>query len=114
MKVFKKAGDVFAGSIMGLSGAYAEAIFRLDPDERITIGRDPKLAQIVIDEGCSLVSRTHCTVNGDMNTGLYTVTDFSKNGTFVNGEKIPKGVAVSVERGSIIYIGDKGNMFKLN
>lgn len=114
MKIFKKAGDVFAGSIMGISGAYADAIFRIDPDENITIGRDPKTSQIVVDEGCDLVSRTHCTVKGNAKTGGYSVTDHSKNGTFVNGEKLPWGETVSVPRGSILYIGDRENTFKLN
>ena len=114
MKIFKKSGDVFVGSIMGISGAYADAIFRIDPDENITIGRDPKTSQIVVDEGGDLVSRTHCTVRGNAKAGVYSVTDHSKNGTFVNGERLPKGVTVSVQRGSILYIGDRENTFKLN
>lgn len=114
MKIFKKSGDVFVGAIMGISGAYADAIFRIDPNENITIGRDPKTSQIVVDEGCELVSRTHCTVRGDAKTGSYSVTDYSTNGTFINGERLPKGVAVSVPRGSVMYIGNRDNTFKLN
>lgn len=114
MKIFKKSGDTFVGSIMGLSGTYADAIFRIDPDENITIGRDPKTSQIVVDEGCELVSRTHCTVRGNARTGQYSVIDHSKNGTFVNGERLPCGVMVSVPRGSILYIGDRQNSFRLN
>lgn len=114
MKIYKKSGDLFVGSIMGISGAYADAIFRIDPDENIIIGRDPKTSHIVVDEGCDLVSRTHCTVIGNAQTGAYNVIDHSKNGTFVNGERIPKGVVVSVPRGSILYIGDRENTFKLN
>lgn len=114
MKIYKKSGDMFVGSIMGISGAYADAIFRIDPDEDITIGRDPKTSQIVVDEGCDLVSRTHCTVRGNAQMGCYTVIDHSKNGTFVNGERIPKGTVVSVPKGSILYIGDRENTFRLN
>lgn len=114
MKIFKKAGDAFVGSIMGLSGAYADAIFRLDPDENITIGRDPKTSQIVVDEDCELVSRTHCTVKGSSRSGQYSVIDHSSNGTFINGERLPKGIVVSVPRGSILYVGDTQNTFKLN
>lgn len=114
MKVFKKSKDIFAGSIMGISGVYADAIFRIDPDENITIGRDPKTSHIVVDEGCSLVSRTHCTVKGDAQQGAYCVTDHSKNGTYINGERIPRNVEVCVPRGSILYIGDRQNTFKLN
>lgn len=114
MKIFKKSGDAFIGSLMGVSGVYADAIFRLDPDENITIGRDPKTSQIVIDEGGELVSRTHCTVRGDAKTGLYCVTDFSSNGTYINGERLPKGVTVTVPRGSLLVVGDRDNTFRLN
>ena len=114
MKIFKKSGDIFVGSIMGLIGDYEGAIFRIDPDEEITIGRDPKTSHIVIDECCDLVSRTHCTIKGDLQSGAYTVTDYSTNGTFANGERLPKGVTVAVGRGTIISIGNKDNTFKLN
>ena len=114
MKIFKMSSDVFAGVITGISGAYSGAIFRLDPDENITFGRDPRTSQIVLDEDCTLVSRTHCTIKGDITTGNYSVTDHSSNGTFVNGERMPKETVVTVPRGTIISLGDKNNSFKLN
>lgn len=113
MKIFKKIDDVFVGSIMGLKGEYEDAIFRIDPDEIITIGRDPKTSQIVVGEDNSLVSRTHCTIKGNALTGLYSVTDYSKNGTYVNGAKLPKGVTVSVPRGSVLCVGNNENTFRL-
>ncbi len=114
MKIFRKSDDMFAGAIIGVTGDYAGAIFRIDPDEEITIGRDPKTSQIVIDEHCDLVSRKHCTIKGNAHSAYYTVTDFSTNGTFVNDEKLPRGVTVSVARGSTIFIGNKENSFRLN
>lgn len=114
MKIFKKASDIFVGSIMGTKGMYSGAIFRIDPHENITIGRDPKTSQIVIDECCQFVSRTHCTVCGNPQTGEYSVTDYSKNGTFVNNERLPKGETVLVPRGSTLSVGSKENSFKLN
>ena len=114
MKIFKKSNDSFVGSIMGLSGVYADAIFRLDPNEKITIGRDPKSAQIVVDENCELVSRKHCTVLGCVSANCYIVTDLSTNGTFADGKRLPKGEAVSVARGTIIALGDNTNTFRLN
>lgn len=114
MKIFKRSSDMIAGVITGISGTYAGAIFRLDPDENITLGRDPKTSQIVLDEQCELVSRTHCTVKGNVKTGNYSVTDHSTNGTFADGERIPKETVVIVPRGTIISLGDKSNSFKLN
>lgn len=114
MKIFKKSDDSFVGSIMGVSGIYADAIFRIDPNEKITIGRDPKISQIVFDENCELVSRKHCTILGCVSANCYIVTDYSSNGTFADGKKLPKGEAVSVARGTVIAIGDNSNSFRLN
>lgn len=112
MKVFKKVRNI--GSITGLCGIYEGAIFRIDPDECITIGRDPKLAQIVVDENCELVSRKHCTVKCCRNESGYLVTDFSTNGTFVSEERLAKNEPVLLPKGTVLFIGDKTNSFKLN
>lgn len=114
MKIFKKSDDSFVGTIMGVNGVYADAIFRIDPNERITIGRDPKSAQIVVDENCELVSRKHCTILGCVSSNCYIVTDYSTNGTFADGKKLPKGEAVAVARGTVIAVGDESNTFRLN
>ena len=114
MKVFKKHDDPFVASVMGVSGEYADAIFRLDPGESITFGRDPQTSQIVLDKQSELVSRTHCTVCANEITKTYIVTDCSRNGTFVDGEKIPRGSSVEVPRGTVIALGDEKNTFRLN
>ena len=114
MKIFKKRDGEFAGSIMGLSGDYAEAIFRLDRDETVTIGRDPKTSQIVMDESCERVSRTHCTVHGNLPAGTYTIHDYSRNGTFIDGRRLAYDTDVEVPRGAVLAIGDENNTFRLN
>ena len=114
MKIFKKQDKGFAGSIMGLSGEYAEAIFRLDNDEVVTIGRDPKTSHIVMDENCERISRTHCSICANSQTGDYIVRDQSRNGTFINGKRIASGVDVAVPRGAILAVGDTQNTFRLN
>ncbi|MBQ7542918.1 MAG: FHA domain-containing protein [Clostridia bacterium] len=114
MKIFKKRDSAFIGSIMGLSGEYAEAIFRLDDNEIVTIGRDPKTSQIVMDESCERVSRTHCSIAVNGANGTYTVCDRSSNGTFLNGERIAFGEPVEAPRGSILAVGDRSNTFRLN
>ena len=114
MKIFKKKDASFAGSIMGLSGEYAEAIFRLDNDEVVTIGRDPKTSHIVMSGNCDRVSRTHCSICANSITSAYIVRDQSRNGTFINGMRIASGVDVEVPRGSILAVGDMQNTFRLN
>ena len=114
MKIFKKKDASFAGSIMGLTGDYADAIFRLDNDEVVTIGRDPKTSHIVMDESSRCVSRTHCSICASSLTSAYIVRDQSSNGTFINGERIASGVDVEVPRGAILAVGDMQNTFRLN
>lgn len=114
MKIFKKRDADFAGSIMGISGEYAEAIFRLDRDETVTIGRDPKTCHIVMDENCEKISRTHCSIRCNLKNGAYTVHDHSRNGTFINGMRIAHDVDVDVPRGSVLAVGDMSNTFRLN
>ncbi|MBR5619582.1 MAG: FHA domain-containing protein [Clostridia bacterium] len=114
MKIFKKRDSGFAGSIMGIDGDYAEAIFRLDNDEVVVIGRDPKTSHIVMGENCSRISRTHCSICVNSANGTYTVRDLSSNGTFINGSRIARGVDVQAPRGSILAVGDMHNTFRLN
>lgn len=114
MKIFKKRDGGFAGSIMGLAGEYAEAIFRLDSDEVVVIGRDPKTSHIVMDENCERISRTHCSICANSANGTYIVRDQSSNGTFINGSRIARGVDVEVPRGSTLAVGDARNTFRLN
>ncbi len=114
MKIFKKRDSAFAGSLMGISGDYAEAIFRLDSDEVVVIGRDPKTSHIVMDENSERISRTHCSICANSARGTYIVRDMSSNGTFINGARISRGVDVEVPRGSILAVGDTHNTFRLN
>ncbi len=114
MKIFRKSHDNFIGSLTGISGVYEGAIFRIDAGENITIGRDPKVSQIVVDENCELVSRRHCTVRGNAAERNYSVTDHSTNGTFINGNRLPKDEEISVPKGTVITLGDDTNAFKLN
>lgn len=114
MKIFRKNDDTFAGSIMGIKGMYKNAIFRLEKDEIVTIGRCPKSSQIVMDETYKHISRIHCKIQSNIITRNYTVTDLSSNGTFVNGERLPKNTAVNLPKGTVISIGDSSNTFKLN
>lgn len=114
MKIFKKKDSAFSGSIMGLTGEYAEAIFRLDCDEVVTIGRDPKTSHIVMDESCERISRTHCSIRSNQANGTYVVRDQSRNGTFIDGERIAFGQNVEVPRGSVLAVGDMRNTFRLN
>ncbi|MDD4759155.1 MAG: FHA domain-containing protein [Lascolabacillus sp.] len=69
------------------------------------IGRNPD-NDIVIDDDSLLVSRYHATLKVYDN-GTITICDTSRNGTYVNGVKIAKGVETAARReDKILLAGD--------
>ena len=97
--------NAFVGRVEGIRGIYAGAVIDMQPDEVITIGRSPYEANIVLSS--SEVSRIHC-------TGQYIVEDKSSNGTFLgNGTRLAKDTQTRLSGGTIIYISDIENGFKL-
>lgn len=103
------------GSILGTKGMYREAKFTISDQEELVIGRDPRVAQIVIGEGAQNVSREHCRISYSAGDNSYGIKDMSKNGTFSSASKLkfPHGVYTKVPAGTEIYLGDRSNMFRL-
>jgi hypothetical protein len=86
------------GRLVTISGMDANEIHITTPE--FTIGRDPA-CQYVIDQ--PFVSPKHCTIMLRKNT--FFIRDLgAKNGTFVNGERLPKNRDIPVPIGSEINI----------
>jgi pSer/pThr/pTyr-binding forkhead associated (FHA) protein len=86
------------GRLVTISGIDANEIHITTPE--FTIGRDPS-CQYVIDQ--PFVSPKHCTIMLRKNT--FFIRDLgAKNGTFVNGERLPKNRDIPVPIGSEINI----------
>ncbi len=64
-------------------------------------GRDPSVADTVLN--CDSCSRMHCVIRWQ--NGLWFITDESRNGCHINGERIEKGKGVSLSSGDTIAIG---------
>lgn len=93
------------GTITGLSGAYAGAVIPVKNGDTVTIGRDPSVCSIVTKG--EKVSRKHCTVSFNGDNGMYTVTDFSSNGTFDEaGKRLTRTAATPMAAGSVITVGE--------
>lgn len=101
-------------ALVGKSGEYTGAVFLINSEEKITIGRDPASCVIVVSNSSPKVSRKHCSVSFNYDQQKYEITDFSMNGTYVNGTKIQSGVPVFARPGSTIELGDASNSFYLN
>ena len=72
---------------------------------QMTLGRSDRSADVPV-RGSAMVGREHCRVPLD-GRGCLSVTDLnSKNGTFVNGVKLPGGSTMRLEEGSILRLAD--------
>jgi hypothetical protein len=52
------------------------------------------------------VSREHCSIRRDPNSGAFAITDLSRNGTWLNGRRLPKGVEERIPDRAEIGVAD--------
>ena len=100
-------------AILGVAGMYTGAKFPLQPDHPVLVGRDKTVVQIVFTEGAEKTSRRHCSVMFNSKEQKYQVIDYSSNGTYVNGSKLPTNVPVLVKRGTELALGNTKNVIRL-
>lgn len=101
------------GGLVGISGDYQGADIPMRSGEKILIGRDASVCNLVIGAETKDISRTHCSVKYDAYINCYKVIDMSSNGTFVNGQQLPKNQEAQLPAGTIISLGKGANKFKL-
>ena len=102
--------------LVGRSGPFEGCVIEVD-DKPMSLGRDPRVSQLVFPPDCSDISRRHCTVHLDKTTGKLTLEDcWSSNGTFLDdGTKVNGGEAVYVTQGKGFYlsVSEYGFEFRL-
>lgn len=104
--------EIKAPVIRGMAGIYKDGTIPLDAGAEIIMGSDSARCNLVLSgKG---ISGKHCSVLFDEETDRYVITDFSRQGTYIN-ENIPleKGKPVSVKRGSTLTPGSEENQFLL-
>lgn len=101
------------GVMIGLKGIYADAEIPFKDGEYITLGRFA--SNNLVFEGQEKISRNHCKIKWNCNTGQYTIIDFSTNGTFINGSSdcLPQNLEIEIMPGTVIAFGDESNTFRL-
>jgi hypothetical protein len=105
---------IISGKIACTAGMYKDAIFDIESNFEMVIGRDSFYSSIVITENADTISRKHCGIKYNAETREYTVTDYSSNGTYTNtGERLQRNVPRNFPAGTIICLGDKTNRFRL-
>lgn len=100
-------------ALRGVTGMYAGSEFPLNPNQPVLLGRDSAVAQIVFSTGAQKISRRHCEIMFDARTQQYRVTDYSTNGTYVNGSRLPANMPQMLARGTNIALGDNNNILSL-
>lgn len=102
-------------SVTGMSGMYAGQTIPMASNDDLVIGRDADSCSIIIDQNAEKVSRKHCSIRYDSGRNLYMVTDFSSNGTFVDGgNRLTVNSPQLCNRGTILALGSRENRFRLN
>lgn len=102
-----------SGMIEGIKGEYTGASIGMRPGEKLIIGRDSSVSNIVLAPENKDVSRSHCSVKYDPYTNCYKVIDTSSNGTFVNGQQLPANQEIQLPKGTVISLGRGNNQFVL-
>lgn len=117
--VLHTATGPVCGRIEGIAGSYIGGVIELGANEEILFGRSPRSANVVIGKNNADISRKHCSVRMDANTGRYLVTDYSRNGTFArtsgNAEemRLTQKKPTYLSKGTILRLGKRDNEFRL-
>ncbi len=109
----KETLPVFKGSLVGLKGSCGGYNFELTPGEEFIIGKDAKMASIVIDPSYKEISRKHCGVTYSSATDNFAVIDYSSNGTWANDIKLSRGEIAYFPKGTVIKLANDKNTFRL-
>jgi hypothetical protein len=100
-KSAKKAASIFR--LQGISGTFAGKRFTIDKD--IRIGRDAMRNDLVYPPECKKVSGIHCVIllrDGE----LFVQDSGSRNGTFVNQQRVDSGATKKLIVGDTITLAD--------
>lgn len=107
----ERIGSIPNAVVEVVSGSLTGQKVSLVANQIITIGRDPACCQFILQSNG--ISRKHCTIFYNGMTSRFVVTDYSTNGTYVNGNRINSGVPVEVQVGSRITLGRTNEAFVL-
>lgn len=101
------------GVMRGIAGIYAGAEIPFREGESIRLGRLPD--NDLVFDGQGSVSRKHCTLTWYGDRKKFSILDYSSSGSYINGgdDCLPQNIAVWLEPGTIIDIGNADNRFRL-
>lgn len=111
-----RQNSLSAPALIGVKGRYSGCAFPIEVNDRLILGRDASVCNIIFDETDSGISRCHCTIGYNSLQNTYFITDYSSNGTYIvkNGQKIklPYG-QTAYTPGAFLEIGSDKTVMKL-
>ncbi len=110
----KKINSYDATGMCVLSGSMAGAEFKIDDGSTITVGKDAKIANALLDGTYKMVSRMHCTISYSKKFDKYFVIDCSSNGVyFENNQRLSKNTRTPILRGTVLKLANDECKIKL-
>jgi serine/threonine protein kinase len=82
---------------------YFNGHYNIPLNEDIIIGRSAQQSNLILTQ--HYISKKHCNIYFDRNTDNFYITDFSTNGVYVDGVRLPYNVSTSVKSGCVLAIG---------
>jgi hypothetical protein len=100
--------------VRGINGYYAGALLPLEGSACV-FGRDPQVANIIFPTETASVSKRHCQVSWDPESGRVFLEDhWSSKGTFLgSGERLVPGRRQEVRIGERFYLASPDNTFEI-
>ena len=112
MDVQKEKISEKQGVLVCERGLYKGSMLHFRPEQSILVGRDEKVADIVVN--LPRVSRLHCVIIFHQQDNIYEIVDFSKNGTYISGQqRLVSDTTYLVKPGTQISFGDLDNVYQL-
>lgn len=112
----KKAGALSNKTpvIRGINGYYAGQ--KIELTQKIILGRDSTVCNLVFPADTAGVSSNHCSVYYDKNNEKFVITDNNSSyGTYIgNGQKLTASVPYNVSIGETFYLGNAQNRFAVS
>jgi len=94
-----------------VSAGNIEATFDFPTRRRISIGRTDSNDVVIADQS---VSSAHASAMMNADGGLLIADLGSRNGTFIDGERLEEGVGVVIESGTKVKFGNVSVVFEFN
>lgn len=100
-----------AGQVKCTQGVAMGQGFKLPEDRKVIVGKSPQNATLVIHD--QHISNVHCSIRYRAETNSYIVKDHSTNGTFVQGVRLAKEIAMEYPAGTVLSLADGSNKITL-